>query len=536
MIERLVEDWLASATERSLQTPFCHTLASKGMTVLHLTRHGEMELGKDVIAVDSEGTPHVYQLKTPTGPRITIREWRKQVSTQVHDLVTTAVVHPSLGKSRPHRSFLVTNKEIDEPVMRAIHDMNCRWEDAGFGHLKLDTIVRGQLLRDFIDLGTNLWPSELTRSKELIELFLQDGREPFDAAKLCGLLEATLPFYSARRPAQSLCRRALSSAGLLAAVAASQHTRTENHVAQVEAWTLYCCYVLALAEKWSLPQSVWMPSITIARSSIRNTLRDLVEELRERKNLIEGDPFNDNPFRRVRITRLVGLVSIFALWRRSDGGDDPVDESAEKFCEEHRRNLWLWGEGAVPLLLAFYWFWRKRDPTPAIDHFLSALISGICRANGPESNPRAAIPSPYYSESDVLAARLGLAEKPIEEDFRKHSYCLESLVHLFVRLNWKAEVGFLWPSITHIWFTRFAPEAKWQFFQWRVRNGLNWHVALRCPQDWSELRVEAAECDGASIPTVIRDDPVLLALILCVLPHRLTADVARWLDTRLEGS
>ena len=148
MIERLVEDWLASATERSFQTPFCHTLTNKGMTVLHLTRHGEMEIGKDVIAVDRQGTPHAYQLKTPSGPRITMSEWRKDIAAQVFDLVTTAVIHPSLPETQPHRSFLVTNKGIDESVMRAIADLNRRWAGVGQGHLKLETIVGGELLRE----------------------------------------------------------------------------------------------------------------------------------------------------------------------------------------------------------------------------------------------------------------------------------------------------------------------------------------------------------------------------------------------------
>ena len=437
MIERLVEDWLASATERSFQTPFCHTLTNKGMTVLHLTRHGEMEIGKDVIAVDRQGTPHAYQLKTPSGPRITMSEWRKDIAAQVFDLVTTAVIHPSLPETQPHRSFLVTNKGIDESVMRAIADLNRRWAGVGQGHLKLETIVGGELLRDFVDLGTNLWPSELKQSKELLELFLQDGKEQLQKGKLCGLLQATLRLDIDRRPGQDSCRRALSSAGLLTGIAASEHTKEHNYTAQLEAWTLYCCHVLAVAERWGLPKSVWMPALLLAKSTIWSLLQDLVEELRERKHLIEGDPINDNLFRTIRITRLVGLVSLFALWKRAKGGTDENDEFAQEFCGKYRGSLWLWGEGAVPLLLAFYWFWRKVDATSAIDNLLSTAIKVICGANGPQSTADNALPNPYYSESEVLAVRLGIAEEPIEEDFRRHSYSLESIVHLFARQNWK---------------------------------------------------------------------------------------------------
>ncbi|MEN6458191.1 MAG: hypothetical protein ABFC63_04620 [Thermoguttaceae bacterium] len=503
------------------------------MTVLHLTRHGEMEIGKDVIAVDRQGTPYAYQLKTPSGPRITMSEWRNGIASQVHDLVTTAVVHPSLPKTKPHRSFLVTNKGIDESVIRAIGDMNRRWEDAGQSYLKLETIVGGELLRDAIDLGTNLWPSELSQSRDILELFLQDGTGPLQTAKLCGLLQSTLQLDVGSRPSQSSCHQRFSSAGLLTAIAESEHARQQYHVAQIEAWTLYCCHVLAVAERWSLSKSVWMPAISVAKSTIWSLLEDLVAELRERKNMIEGDPINDNLFRRGRITRLVGFVSLFALWKRADGGIGENDEFAKEFCGKHRGSLWLWGEAAVPLLLAFYWFWRKVDATPSIDSLLSMLISGICEANGHQCPPDNALPNPYYSESEVLAARLGISDEPIEEDFRKHSYTLESIVHLFARLNWKMQMTTLWPSITHVWFNRFEPAAKWQFFLWRAAEGTHWDVAPRYPKQWSELRAEAEECNGNSVPEVVRNDPILLALILCVCPHRLTADVARWLDTQL---
>lgn len=133
----------------------------------------------------------------------------------------------------------------------------------------------------------------------------------------------------------------------------------------------------------------------------------------------------------------------------------------------------------------------------------------------------------------MLAARLGVSDEPIDEDFRRHSYTLESLVHLFTRLNWKVAMTELWPSITHLWFNRFEPAAKWQYFLWRANEGTHWDVAPRYPKQWTELRAEAEECDGNSVPEVIKDDPILLALILCVCPHRLTADVARWLDSQL---
>ena len=55
VIERLLETWLNKANERSFQIPFAHWLAYQGYTVLHVSRHCAMELGKDVIAIAPDG-------------------------------------------------------------------------------------------------------------------------------------------------------------------------------------------------------------------------------------------------------------------------------------------------------------------------------------------------------------------------------------------------------------------------------------------------------------------------------------------------
>ena len=51
MIERLIENWLTKAGERdkyNFTVPFSHLLAGEGYRVVHLSRHGEMEQGKDL--------------------------------------------------------------------------------------------------------------------------------------------------------------------------------------------------------------------------------------------------------------------------------------------------------------------------------------------------------------------------------------------------------------------------------------------------------------------------------------------------------
>lgn len=528
MIERVVENWLTDATERSFQVPFCHVLSSKGFTVLHMTRHCGMELGKDIIALDPDGVPCAFQLKTPQGKRITLSEWRSGINQQVHDLVTLKLVHPSLPPYENHRSFLVTNRGIDEEVTRAIDDLNRQWADSGQKHLRLETIVGGNIQKDAMDLGSDLWPTELADARTLLELFLHDGAEHLPKAKLATLLQgAMLLTESAPKPSQAEALRSCSSAALLCAMATKSFAERENHFAQIEAWVIYVAHVLAVAERRRLPPELWKGSFDIGIAAIRNSLSNLVEELKSRKNVVEGDPTTDAEVRRVRATCLLALVSIHTLWENGD------EEFAKAFIDKYRKSLLFWGEGAVPQFLAFYWYWRTCDSTARIDFMIADLIEVICRANAPGAEPENALPNPYFCAEDVLANRFGSAEEPWEEDFRRNSYSLEALIHVFVRQNWKQRMKALWPSVTKVWFNRCDITAKWRWFLWESDKAEHWSICPPFTKKWDDLRSEASEDRGKSVPSSIKDWPLLALLFLVVYPHRLSPDVVRWLDSRL---
>src|ERR671920_2622325 len=150
----------------------------------------------------------------------------------------------------------------------------------------LETLVGGELVKKAKALQTNLWPSELTDAKTLLELYLHDGRDVLPKAKLASLLESTLPFDESRggnAPSGKACNRAIASSAVLTALVLSNFTEQENHVAEVEAWTLYVAYALALAERWKLQPKYYEAEVEIALRAIKNALTDLAEEVMERQ-------------------------------------------------------------------------------------------------------------------------------------------------------------------------------------------------------------------------------------------------------------
>jgi hypothetical protein len=537
VIERLVENWLDNSSERAFQGPFCSMLSAEGYTVVHLSRHCGMELGKDVIAVAPDGTPCAYQLKTAPSGKITLRQWRDEISKQAFDLVVGRIVHPSIDSDRPHRAYLVTNGMIDEEVARAIDDMNRNWLLSGQAHLRLETIVRGQLLEMAKGLDTSLWPSELAAVQKLLELYLTRGDEIFPKAGFAALLEETLPFEeqgSDAVPSLSSCIRAISSAALICALATSKFSNSNNYVAEIEAWTVYGSYVFALATKYNLADKAWKPSLEIALAYIYNRLEDLADEVKSRANLLEGNPFGDQPFLRARRTWLAGLMGCLGLWRRSANcGSSELEVFLLEFCRNATSQLHVWGEAAVPQCLSLYWFLRITDATCASDDLVFALLSHLAQSNGPQGKTR--LPDPYYSITDVLGSEMGIGDKPITDDFGGASYTLEALVHLYARLNWKQHMKLLWPQITYVAFESYVPAKPWLFFFWRDKDG-SASVTIVQPThtlSWAALCEAAEESSGGTVPERAKSYPVFVLLFLIVFPHRLTADVARWLDRQL---
>ncbi len=102
LMERKKEEWrvrennrklLDKASERSFQLPYCYMLSAEGHTIIHLTRHCGMEMGKDIITIDRMGTPCAFQLKAGN---ISLNKWQKDVGPQIDDLVVGKINHQSV--------------------------------------------------------------------------------------------------------------------------------------------------------------------------------------------------------------------------------------------------------------------------------------------------------------------------------------------------------------------------------------------------------------------------------------------------------
>jgi hypothetical protein len=526
----VLESWLDKSNERSFQIPFCHSLAADGYEVVHMSRHCAMEMGKDIIAFAPDGVPCAYQLKGVDGGKLTLGKWRDDLQRQVYPLVYGKLVHPSVNTDVPHRTYIVINGELDEEVAREIDDFNRTITDRP----KLETIVRGTLLTKFKALQQEFWPLASKDYRTFLQLFFEPGDGPLPKAKFAELLALVLPVEPGASSSATNASRWISGAGVLCSTAISQFTERENHGAEFEAWTIYLSYLLAVAERFSLPPSEWKAEAEVAVLSMFTALGRLCDELRSSPHLVIGDPFVDRVVYRARITHLVGLMSLYGLWRRSRNvPTDDDDQFIRRFIAANAPKLHLWGEAAIPQFVAHFFFQRSVDARIANDFLLAQLINNICRANAPQST--IALPNPYYDAEAAIPHVAQMPDEQIKESFAGAAFTLEPLVQLFAACNLKNTMRQLWPAISRVSTFRFVPEEPWQFHLWRSPKGLN-VTELRPPsQSWSALRQLAASPPGDDLPHLVRRFPVELLAMTVVMPHRFTSSVARFLDGALRA-
>lgn len=533
MIEKLLEDWLDSTSERSYQPCFVQMLSAQRYSVLHSTRHSALEYGKDVIAIAPDGVPCAYQLKGKPKGRIGLGEFRSEIQTQLIQLISQPIVFPGIPKEIPHRSYLVCNGYFDEEVQRAVDDLN-----RGSYYSKVNLISRGHLLDWAIQLGAKLWPSEMSNVRELLEVFLHNGRDLLPMKRIATMLEELLALRIQNTPLSTAeLQRVVPSAALLTGIAIHQFDAVENHFAVASAWCLFAVSAIAACERSGLALSATTKdSLSLAEDAIKDSLIALWTEVQSKKHLVEGDPLADTEIFRWRYMLLCALIA--TLWFFPGDTTEDVERrtAIETWLNRKHEYFDIWGEGAIPCFLAFLFFLRRVNPTIKPDLELAVLLSIVVKANQHGSNHP--LSDPYYTFEDVARNRYGLRASQEssylkEETFTGSSYMAELILHLVVRARLKSPCRINWPNFNRLGHKRFVPAERWQYGLLNCSDGVEETRQYPPEYTWEKLCEEASieTCDY--LPQELAARPHLLLLWVIIAPHRLTSDIGRLLSARL---
>lgn len=513
MTERIIENWLTKASEKSFQVPFCYMLADQGYKVLHLTRHCGMEIGKDVLAINPEGQVCAYQLKG-TDKKIKQSQWRDEHLGQIHQLVLVPPLHPSLPETgEHHKAYFVTNGEFEEEVSVEIQLLNDGWIKQGQPQLRLNVIVKGELLKWANELKTNLFPTEVKDFKALLEFFLEDGKYVLDKSKFCSLLEA----HFAGRPVSSVeAKRVVSSGALLCSLAVSKYNEARNHIAIAEAWTIFLSYLNWFLERNDLNPKQFSNETDIAEQIIFNSLEELSEEVSDVKNFfVSENSVTDSFIVKYRILYVLGYISYLGLLHLVNGEVGKAAAIANKISP-YEKYMRMWGESAIPFCLSHYFLLRYSADKKG-QFLLEAILEGVI-ANHTTSG--SIFPDPYYSVDEAVALQLNKDEDYVDSRNRVGtSHYLEPLIFLCVREDLRSYLSHRWPLITKIQLERMEPKVLSDYLIWRS-DGTRHTYSNNRTESWSRLK-KSLEVYNVTVPKFLQNNPKMYLLHLMVFSHRI---------------
>lgn len=528
MIEKLLENWLDNASERSYQPVFVQMLSAQGYHVVHSTRHQILEYGKDILAVDPDGVGCAYQLKGNPGGSLGLRQFRDEVQPQLVQMMSQAIVFPGFPDG-PHRSYLVSNGFFEEEVQRAIDDMN-----RGPYLSKVKLITRGDLLSWCKDYGTELWPCELNDDRLILELFLSDYRDILPTSKLSQLIGKvlSLEISDSKSLKKSEFQRVVSSAALLTGIAISGFAENENHFAVASAWGLFAINIIAGCGKHGFElNGAVLETFHLAETAIGDALEQLWNEVKERQHLVEGNAITDPEIYSWRYILLLGLLSCLAwLDETTPRLTEDTKKDLQRWLLQHHKNVSLWGEGAIANLVPWLVYLRKHDSTLRPDYEIASLTETVIFKNQRKSP--APLVNPYYGFKEIarLQMKIEMSEESIslsKESFNDNTYTSESLFHLLVRTNLKQKCIILWPNFTKLAHRTCLPDNAWEYCTLHINNGIDETKFYQSTYSWADLKKEALQCIDGIIPNQLFARPWLLALWWQVAPYRYTTAASK---------
>jgi len=520
---------LTNATEKGYQIPFSQVLVIEGHTVLYVSKHGQLEQGKDIISLDAKGIPCAYQLKAGD---INLQEWR-EIESQIHELVELPPVHPSIDKAAPFKAYLVTNGEVGDTVRRLVDDRNTAWEQKGLPILHLMT--KGELLRKFIDAHQTFLPEALPSQRNFLELYLANGRDFVNKEKLAAFLEDLLLQSGRNDSYAKLCQR-VAAAAVITQLILTPFELENNHVSILECWTMFCAYVLAMSEQRAMPGKIWRPTYDIILQRICEKLDDLRVEFCSRSNYLEEPSIVDGGLvYKARVTIVVGWLCAYEIFQcLVSKNREPDRDILASVQEKFKDWSWYWGESATSYLLMVSLFLEIAGDVDLCWQIILKMLVEICTEVDLNSSDNG-LADPYIPVENVLDARMPYHENVVEERQSVRpaaSHHLATLVYYATILNKRAALNELWKQVSKIVMREFRPKNQWQYLLWRSEEGKEETHLFNATQSWSELREIAGKNQDTS-PSVIYDNVDFLSFFLLVYPHRLVPELFRRLHDKV---
>src|SRR5450756_290289 len=152
LAERLIEDWLIKADERSYQLSLASCLSRDGHVIEYLSPHSTLEHGKDIVTRRGSEL-YAYQLKAGG---IDARKWR-DIEGEVREASRLPFRYPDNNTRRVDRAYLVLSGYLTDAVRDKVALMNADLKLSG--HATVDVVELPGLVAMFRSAFEPLFPN-----------------------------------------------------------------------------------------------------------------------------------------------------------------------------------------------------------------------------------------------------------------------------------------------------------------------------------------------------------------------------------------
>ncbi len=528
--ERLIESWLDSQSERLYQAAFIQLLVSEGWTVLHNTRHSPIELGKDVIARNSRGVLHCFQLKGNPGSRVT----KSEAQSLLDQFIELLEISPSSTfRSTPserHVAVFVTNGDIDEEARLVFEGAGARVKKSTCPARKYELWTRGELLALLRKHSGTIWPASLDGARAILNLFAEDGRLTPDPRIIARVLIANARVGKKLSSAAKSAH--LSSLLLLAEIIKAPWYATKNHYALFSITTLVSVYALPLADdpdRYATLERYCALAI--------EHCADLLTEAKERSFepdyvWAERDPLSERDIMWER-RRLIGDCAAILILSGHKTESRPYIESILESTFSAPR---LWGLAAVPSLILKYWAINQARASIKFDRLFGSQLRAIIFA-GTKSSKIRSLPTPHYNFEECWAYTNGLPfiwdSSIFKDSFEGRTWFARPMLFMLAKRNYKQTCKGIWSSFSHL--VHETPQLPTRtFFDAAYSTEGKLVTYTYHKKEWSELVREAVDENQGRFLDDFSSLAWLIAAYITIVPYRAWDEVLMWLDTQLD--
>jgi hypothetical protein len=229
----------------------------------------------------------------------------------------------------------------------------------------------------------------------------------------------------------------------------------------------------------------------------------------------------------LRNTVTLGAWSTLCLVQEDIPSVQRCIELIERFEADGR--LWFWGESAFSTLLAIVWLLERKKRSS----LARALLLGFAEqlATHQQLDSVASVSGPYIGGDEVLKKWMEVnPSAPKKRRNPVQSYSLLPLTFLMIRRNMRKELEDLWPQLSRVPMTHFAPDKSWGYLEWHCDEGVERDQFFEQPQSWKQLAEMASSPKVERLPAVLRNDKQFGLMFFLAVPHRIAWSIIGGID------